>query len=124
MNYTLESVHYFRKGLSTIVETVLEAKTKKPIWNFRNNMASIFDKIEKRAVIIQEAKYLVSEKPTEIDVIITEMINWYTSKKGGSYDGALVVPVCNRITRIIISILGETTLLDEELKEWSEKENV
>lgn len=115
-------VKVFRKGLSTIVETVIEIKSRKPIWNLRNNVSSIIDKIQKAGQFKDEAMYLVDKNPLEIDAIIQEMITWYTSKKGGAYDIALVSPVCNRVTNIVVTAIGETFLLDEELKEWDAKQ--
>ena len=119
-----KEVKVFRKGLSTIVETVLEVKTKKPFWNFRNNIGSMIEKIKQAAIFKNEAVYLVDKNPLEIDAIIQEMITWYTSEKGGSYDPLLVKPVCKRVTNIVVTAVGETFLLDEDLKEWDKKQGI
>jgi len=123
-----KDVPVFRKGLSTIVETVIEAKCKKPVWNYYNNVVSMVDKIKKSAQFGEEAVYLIEQSKidesgkSKIDEIIKEMITWYTSKAAGSYDPLLVVPVCNRVTNIVVVAVGESLLLDKDLAEWDAKQ--
>ena len=111
----------FRKGLSTVVETVLEKVENKPFNHFINNVVSIVRTVENIEEFARQA-YQARQEGLE-SIIKAEMFEWYTKKAG--YNAEVAKIVIDYVTDIVFITIGGTYQMVEEIKEYKNtpKEN-
>ena len=104
----------FRKGLSTVVETVLEKVENKPFNHFINNVVSIVKTVENIEEFAKQA-YQAREEGIK-EEIKQEMFLWYTKEAG--YDKKIVAIVIDYVTDLVFITIGGTYAMAEEVKQY------
>ena len=117
MPYKLEDAAIFRKGVSTIVETTLEAITKSPFTNYINNISTLMATLKNKEAFYYEAIHVYGNVELRHQ-IEQEMFLWYTEQSKIKYDPFIVSVVSEAITEHVAINIGGFARMFQAINEY------